>query len=812
MRGISRPWAFAALLAPLVAQGQNLVVNPSFEDLVSCPLGPSELDKAAPWRDPFQNLVGDTCSTSDVYNACSPFGALGVGVPNNILGVQDARTGDGYAGIIVYEGFVLLGCEPFFGSGWREYVHGTLSQPMVAGQTYCVEFHASLADNVKFSSPDIGVHFSNTPLSVSCATIGGSSALPVTPQLQYTGPEVTDTEGWQRLQWNYTATGGERYITIGNFNDDGATTYNCANEAAFNPYAYYFIDDVSVVPEPCCNAEFAQVPPLCTTDAPVLLAPFTPGGTWSGPGISSPNAAAFDPALAGPGLHTVVHTLACGSDSLVIAVSNCAPLAVCIADNGNWSANNGLAPYSWQQQTTSQDCSSCLFGCIIPPGCAVNVSTWTTFATGATIAPPTTFPVRVVDAAGNTLELASAAGLGPCFTCPTIDVTLVQRTDVACHGEATGSATVFGNGGTAPYTFTWNPGNLQGAQQSALAAGTYAVTATDADGCTGGLQVTIGQPVVPLSAIITATTPTTCGGADGTATVQVTGGTSPYALQWSPGGGTGNTASGLAEGQFVVSVTDANGCITQAIATVVPLPTQATLSGPTSLCTGDAITLVADGGGTYLWNTGETTPAITVTNGGTYSVVVTGCGSDQASISVGETTVVAAVGGAPVVGDAPLEVIFTNASIPSGALFQWDLGDGTAYSGTSTSHTYNLPGIYTVVMTATENGCTDSDTLLVVVNSPVVISDIVVPNVFSPNGDGQNDTWGAKGEGLVRLSAQVFNRWGQQVAELRSPDQVWDGRSPSDEPSPDGTYYYVLEAGGVDGRSYRFTGALTLLR
>jgi gliding motility-associated-like protein len=165
-----------------------------------------------------------------------------------------------------------------------------------------------------------------------------------------------------------------------------------------------------------------------------------------------------------------------------------------------------------------------------------------------------------------------------------------------------------------------------------------------------------------------------------------------------------------------------------------------------------------------------------------------------------------------VVGDAPLEVVFTNASVPPGALFQWDLGDGTAYTGTSTSHTFTLPGIYTVVLTATDNGCSDVDTLLVVVNGPVVISDILVPNVFSPNGDGQNDTWGVQGEGLVSLSAQVFNRWGQQVAELRTPGQVWDGRSSSDDPAPDGTYYYVLEAGGVDGRSYRFTGSLTLLR
>jgi gliding motility-associated-like protein len=99
-----------------------------------------------------------------------------------------------------------------------------------------------------------------------------------------------------------------------------------------------------------------------------------------------------------------------------------------------------------------------------------------------------------------------------------------------------------------------------------------------------------------------------------------------------------------------------------------------------------------------------------------------------------------------------------------------------------------------------------------VVNSPVVVSDIFVPNVFTPNGDGQNDAWGVESVGLSSLNAQVFNRWGQLVAELRAPDRSWDGRTEADQPAPEGTYYYVLQAEGADGRSYRFTGSLTLLR
>lgn len=812
MNATLRTAALTVLLAPLCAAAQNLVVNPSFETISSCPAGPGELDKATPWRDPYQNLVGDTCSTSDLYNSCNTFGAFGVGVPNNILGNQTARTGSGYAGVIVYEGFALIGCQTLFGSGWREYLHGTLSQPLVAGQTYCVEFHVSLADNVKFASPNIGVYFSNTPVNISCASVSGSSALPFTPQLEHTGPEITNTSGWQRLQWNYTATGGEQHLVIGNFRPDASTSFTCVNEPAFNPYAYYYVDDVSVVPEPCCNAEFAAVPPLCVSDAPVLLQPTTQGGTWSGPGISSPNVGAFDPALAGPGLHTVVHTLDCGSDSLVIAVSTCNSLVVCVGDNGTWNVSNGVAPYSWQQQATTQDCSACFIGCLFPPGCAVNVTAWSTFATGTSIPAPTAFPVRVVDAAGNTLELASGAGLLPCVNCPTITVTLDARTNVACNGGNTGSATVSATGGSAPYAYSWSPGGLQGPQQSGLAAGTYSVTVTDADGCTGSLQVVITQPASPLVASIAGTTPTTCGGADGTATVQVAGGTGPYSQAWSPSGGVSLTASGLAEGSYQVVVTDANGCTAVANAIVNALPSVALISGGPALCTGDSIVLTASGGTTFLWTTGATTASITVTAGGTYGVEVSGCGSDQASVTVVETSVVADIDAAPLVGDAPLEVLFSSASVPSSADLQWDLGDGTTFSGPSTTQSYAQPGAYAVVLTASANGCVDTDTVIVRVNDPLVDSELFVPNVFSPNGDGQNDQWGAVGVGLTKLSAQVYNRWGQLVAELGAPGQVWNGRTGAGEPVPDGTYYYILEAEGADGRSYTFTGTVTLLR
>lgn len=871
------------------AWAQNLVLNPSFEAYSSCPLGPSQLANATSWRDPYQNLVGDTCSTSDLFNSCSPFGALSVGVPANILGNQAAHTGNGYAGIIVYEGFALVGCQSLFSSGWREYLEGTLSSPLVAGETYCVSFRISLADNVKFASNDIGVYFSNTLVNVSCATIGAASNLPFTPQLDYTGPDITIVNGWQKLQWNYTATGGEQYIIIGNFKNDANTSHSCANEAAFNPYAYYYIDDVSVEPEPCCDAMFDPVVGLCPEDLPVALQPVTPGGTWSGPGITDPMAGIFDPAQAGIGAHTVLYTLDCGVDSAVIVVGSCDGLQVCLSDDGEWVASGGTGPYAWQEESTTQDCSGCLVGCLFPPGCAINVTGWSTFATGPSIPVPAGSPIRLIDAAGGELVITDPGSIVACFACPEIVVGIVASTGVACFGEATGTATVEAQGGEEPYLYQWAPGGTTGAQQEALEVGTHVVTATDINGCQGTVEVAITGPEGPVTVAIVDTGHVACfGGSTGMAVAEAQGGTAPYDYTWSPGGATGPaqdqlgvgtymvtatddagcmataqvvitgpsealsvsvvgttptacgqatgsatvaasggtpgygytwngasggaTANGLGEGSHEVVVSDANGCTATLQVAIVSEPTVGSITGGSTMCSGDSVVLTASGGTSYRWSTGETTPTIVVHAGGTYTVVVTACGSDTVSTVVNETLVEASFTATPVSGEAPLEVVFANGSTPPGSPGAWVFGDGGGSVEASPSHTYVAPGSYWAVLTTTYQGCTDSDSLLIVVEEPFTGSWIEVPNVFTPNGDGTNDTWTVQSVGLIALEAVVINRWGQEVARLTGPNDAWSGRTMAGETATDGTYWYVIKAEGVDGISYDLTGSITLLR
>ncbi len=114
--------------------------------------------------------------------------------------------------------------------------------------------------------------------------------------------------------------------------------------------------------------------------------------------------------------------------------------------------------------------------------------------------------VTVTDSKGCTVtaiaNISNASG-------PNLSV--ISQTNVGCFGASSGTANVAGLGGTGPYTYTWTPGNLSGASQSNLVAGTYTIIVKDANLCTGTGTLTITQPSTALTAVITATTPASCG-------------------------------------------------------------------------------------------------------------------------------------------------------------------------------------------------------------------------------------------------------------------------------------------------------------
>ena len=147
--------------------------------------------------------------------------------------------------------------------------------------------------------------------------------------------------------------------------------------------------------------------------------------------------------------------------------------------------------------------------------------------------------------------------------------TISNEVDVLCFGDATGSATVFVEGGTNGYTYSWNTIPEQTSTTATeLIAGTYMVTVTDANGCNTLAEVIISEPNSPLSSTITSQVDVLCYGDDsGEIDLTVNGGTPDYTYLWSTTDGSGLVAdtedqSGLSGGTYNVLITDINGCTT----------------------------------------------------------------------------------------------------------------------------------------------------------------------------------------------------------------------------------------------------------
>ncbi len=157
----------------------------------------------------------------------------------------------------------------------------------------------------------------------------------------------------------------------------------------------------------------------------------------------------------------------------------------------------------------------------------------------------------------------------------------VSSTNTNCFGSTDGTAFVTANG-VPPFGYLWMPGNLTGASQYYLGAGTYTVTMTDGVGCIATATVTISSPP-PLSATISSVAPSCGPCCDGSASVSTTGGTAPFNYQWMPGNQTTPSINNLCAGTYSVCVTDAAGCSTCNPTNCSICQTSVTLSAATAI-------------------------------------------------------------------------------------------------------------------------------------------------------------------------------------------------------------------------------------
>lgn len=278
-------------------------------------------------------------------------------------------------------------------------------------------------------------------------------------------------------------------------------------------------------------------------------------------------------------------------------------------------------------------------------------------------------------------------------------------------------------------------------------------------------------------------------------------------------------------GVYTLTVTNnSNGCETTDTVTVFSdtISPSISISSPPSICPDSSVSLFASSNGdTFQWSTsnGEILSAdnllnVDVKGGGLYTLMATdssnGCSSQQ-SVTVSEIPVSAIISANPTSGIAPLTVEFTNTGVADSSY--WNFGNGEVLGDSSNNSSgtiiYEEQGNYEVVLTSFNGGCQTSVKLMIEV---IGTSFITVPNVFTPNGDGQNDVFEFILQNISELKCVIFNRWGKKVAELTEPNSVWDGKINGGAEASDGTYYYILNANGTDDEEYELKGTVSLIR
>ena len=271
--------------------------------------------------------------------------------------------------------------------------------------------------------------------------------------------------------------------------------------------------------------------------------------------------------------------------------------------------------------------------------------------------------------------------------------------DATC-GLSNGSATTSVSGGTGTYTYLWSSGETI-SSITAKAAANYTLTVTDASGCTKQAFVVIGNAAAGTATISSQTNVLCNGNSTGAATITMSGGTRPYTFLWSSGE-TDSLITGKAAGTYILTATDASGCVTPKVVTITqPLALAASINGTNVGCNGAATggCVVAVSGGTapytYLWSNAATTATISNLSAGTYTVTIT----DANSCTAVRTKLVTQ--------PTALSVSFTNTcssslAVPAGGTTPYTYLWSTA--ATTASVTSLTAATYTVTVTD-NNGC-----------------------------------------------------------------------------------------------------------
>ncbi|MCB9235307.1 MAG: gliding motility-associated C-terminal domain-containing protein [Bacteroidia bacterium] len=439
-------------------------------------------------------------------------------------------------------------------------------------------------------------------------------------------------------------------------------------------------------------------------------------------------------------------------------------LAFCDGDLKNIDAGPGWANYAWNTGSTAQF---------------------------ITVGVPGLYYVHVTDVNGCTTGDTTSATVYPN---PSIDLgpdTTLCYPDVKVFQILGYPSVTWQDGSTNPVHVVNLPGD-----------NTVGIVVTDVNGCTAGDQAVITlAPEIQINDI-----PDTvvCFGTEFVLDAG-SAGNEPYTYVWS-NGSTNQMITVNAPGTYWVEVSNAYGCTVSESGTVTMANiVQGNLAPNGEVCTGEELILdLGAGYASYTWSTGDSSQFIVVTtaNAGTFFVQV----ETQDGCLIEDKITITAV-------DPPVLDLGPDQLICPGDLVVLDAGNSFnsyLWTDNSTGQTFDVTaaGIYGV--TVFYGSCEQTDLVQFSEECP---QEILIPNVFSPNGDGFNDLLQFVGQNIELFELYIYNRWGNPVFTSTSITKSWDGILPGGGKANEGVYFYVVKYkfNGND-KEWEERGNVTLLR
>lgn len=413
-----------------------------------------------------------------------------------------------------------------------------------------------------------------------------------------------------------------------------------------------------------------------------------------------------------------------------------------------------------------------------------------------------------------------------------LEISLENITDISCSGQESGVIKISAAGGKAPFTYAWSNGSST-QNITNLKAGQYDVKVTDAVGCFVNASFQVKEVTDALSVNLISSQNATCNGAeDGSIEATISGGVGPFVITWSDGVKDVLKRQNLKAGSYTVTVADVKGCsVSQEVAIQEPLKLIARLDNTldincaTGEIAGVAWVQITGGKSPYniKWNSGANSREVNFSTSTELTIEITdanGCvTSDKMKVTFPEVT-----------GNARLEFDFRKLEITAEPevfindpiqfesfiasnfiTWEWDFSDGMISNEKDPIHIFAKAGEYEVKLSAFDiYGCSTIEvkTVQVLSNGEVM----VMPNAFTPNGDGLNDKFLPVMKGVTSFELNIFNHWGEHLySEAGLEMNGWDGYHKGSL-LPQGNYVYKVTYTNPEGNVINKAGGVTLIR